>query len=71
MAESEASVETALGHLRMMALAAQGEYSPRKGELERREAALISFIRSGQCLATDDDRELLTKIRMAMTTQAA
>jgi hypothetical protein len=63
---SETSVETALAHLAMLTLAARREYSPKSGEVERREAALMAFIRSGQCLATDADRQLITAVNQAV-----
>lgn len=50
------SIATAIGHLEMIVQAAKGEYSPRKGELEKRQAAVVAFIRTGQCVASDEDR---------------
>ena len=56
------SAATALMHLEMIYQAAQGEYSPKAGELEKRRIAVGSFIVNGQCLAEDSDRELIAKI---------
>ena len=56
------SMATALAHLEMIYQTASGDYSPRKGELEKRKAALVSFIHSGQCVATDEDRQVANLI---------
>jgi len=56
------SAATALMHLEMIFQAAEGEYSPKAGELEKRKAAVVAFITSGQCLADDSDRALTTKV---------
>jgi len=56
------SAATALMHLKMIVQAAKGDYSPRAGELEKREAAVISFMFTGQCLASDEDRALAAKV---------
>jgi len=49
-------------HLEMIFQAAEGDYSPRAGELEKRKAAVVAFIRTGQCLADDFDRALVGKV---------
>jgi len=49
-------------HLKMITKAAEGDYSPRAGELAKREAAVTAFIFTGQCLADDSDRELIRKV---------
>lgn len=59
MAENSSS-ETALAHLAMIVLAAKGEYSPRKDEIEKRYAAIVAFIRSGQCVAGEADTDAAT-----------
>lgn len=56
------SAATALMHLEMIFQAAEGEYSPKAGELEKRKAAIASFVLTGQCLADDSDRELIAKV---------
>lgn len=61
------SVMTGLGHLEMIMQAARGEYSPREGELEKRQAAIVSLLRTGQCLASDEDRAITAKVREALT----
>jgi hypothetical protein len=60
------SMKTALMHLEMIFQAALGEYSPKAGELEKRRAALVAFIATGQCLADDSDRELAAKVGEAV-----
>lgn len=64
------SMATAIGHLEMIVQAAKGEYSPRKGELEKRQAAVIAFMRTGQCVADDEDRELLAIVSAALEPSA-
>lgn len=56
------SAVTALMHLKMIVKAAEGDYSPKAGELAKREAAVATFIFTGQCLADDSDRELIGKV---------
>lgn len=65
MNENE-SAATALGHLEMIMQAALGDYSPSRGELEKRQAAIVAFIRTGQCLADDRDRELTQIVKSAL-----
>jgi hypothetical protein len=55
-------MRTALTHLEMICQGATGEYSLKAGELEKRRAALVAFIFTGQCLADDSDRELAAKV---------
>jgi hypothetical protein len=49
-------------HLEMIFQAAEGEYSPRPGELEKRKVAVVAFMLTGQCLAEDSDRALIAKV---------
>lgn len=63
---SEEFVGVILAHLSMIAQAARGEYSPRPGEIDKREAAIVSFIRTGQPIATDEDRHLRDAVAGAM-----
>jgi hypothetical protein len=42
--------------------AAKGDYSPRAGELDKRKAAVVAFLFTGQCVADDSDRELAAKV---------
>lgn len=65
------SMATAIRHLEMIAQAAKGEYSPRKGELEKRQAAIIAYIRTGQCVAVDDDREILRAVQAVLQERIA
>jgi hypothetical protein len=46
----------------MIFQAASGDYSPRAGELEKRKAAIVAFLFTGQCLADDSDRQLAAKV---------
>ena len=56
------SAATALMHLEMICQAAKGDYSPRAGELEKRKAAVVAFLFTGQCLADESDRALIGKV---------
>lgn len=56
------STATALMHLEMIVQAAAGDYSLKAGELEKRKAAVVAFMLTGQCLAEDSDRELAAKM---------
>lgn len=56
-----------LAHLSMIAQAARGEYSPRPGEIDKREAVIISYLRTGQPIATDEDRQLREAVSRALT----
>jgi hypothetical protein len=60
------SAATALMHLEMICQAAKGDYSPRAGELEKRKAAVVAFLFTGQCLADDSDRELAARVNEAV-----
>jgi len=64
-------VAIALAHLSMIAQAANGEYKPRPGEIEERQAWLSSFIRTGQGIVTEEDRQLARLINEALSTQSA
>lgn len=66
MRENE-SVETAIGHFAIICMAARGEYSPRQGELEKRQTAVIAFFRTGQCLASEEDKHFLSAIHQAVS----
>jgi hypothetical protein len=57
------SQETALCHLEMLAEMLTGEYKPRQpfAELIKRYAALDTYIRTGQCLAEEEDRERIER----------
>lgn len=63
------SIATAIGHLEMIVQAAKGEYSPRKGELEKRQAAVVAFIRTGQCVASDEDRLIQELVANALKSE--
>jgi hypothetical protein len=56
---------TALCHLEMLAQMATGEYRPRQpsAEIMKRYTALDTFIRTGQCLAAEEDRERIERFR--------
>ncbi len=59
------SQETALCHLEMLAQIITGEYKPRQPEAEmlKRYTALDTYIRRGQCLAAEEDRERIEEFR--------
>lgn len=65
MSEPNESQATAIAHLEMIFQAATGEYKPKAGELEKRRAALVAFIQTGQCVASDGDRSLIERIKSA------
>jgi len=46
----------------MLYQAASGDYSPKPSELEKHKLAVLAFLRTGQCKATDLDRELAAAI---------
>ena len=60
------STDTALAHLAMLAFAANGEYSPKPGEVDKRQAAIVSYIRTGQCVADEADQRLIAAVREAV-----
>lgn len=60
----------ALAHLSMIAQAANGEYKPRPGEIETRQAWLIEFFKTGQGLVTESDRQAARLINAALSTQS-
>lgn len=62
----EPSTKTVLAHLAMLALAAKGEYSLKSGEIERRHAAIVSYIRTGQCVADEDDLRIIEAVKRAV-----
>lgn len=64
MNESQA---TALAHLEMIFQAAEGDYSPRAGELEKRKAAVAACLLTGQCLADDSIRAVIARVNEAVT----
>jgi hypothetical protein len=60
---------TALGHLEMLYEMLTGEYVPKQNrskEIDKHFNALVSFIRSGQCLVTTEDKELADAIHNAV-----
>lgn len=67
--ERDDLIKIALAHLSMIAQAALGVYQPRPGEIENRQAWLSSFLRTGQGLLTDEDKELSRRINAALSTQ--
>jgi hypothetical protein len=67
---SDEQIAIALAHLSMLAQAANGEFRPRAGEVEARQAWLSSFIRTGQGIVTEEDRELARLINSALSTQS-
>jgi hypothetical protein len=56
----------ALAHLSMIAQAANGEYSPRPGEIETRQTWLVGYLRTGEGLVTDADRQLARQINQLL-----
>lgn len=56
------SAATALAHLEMIYQAAKGDYSPRGDELEKRKAAVVAFLLTGQCLADDSIRAMAARL---------
>lgn len=46
----------ALAHLSMIAQAAQGEYKPQPGEIERRQTWLTEYLLTGQGLVSETGR---------------
>lgn len=67
MIEQNESQTTALVHLEMMFQAATGDYSLKRSDLEKRRAALVAFIKTGRCLASDEDREMAGQIGQIVT----
>src|SRR5262245_43185129 len=61
------SMATALAHLEMIYQAAIGEGSCNRDQLEKRKAALVAFMTSGQCVADDSDRALAAKVNEAVS----
>lgn len=57
----------ALAHVSMLAQAARGEYRPRPGEIDQRQAWLTSLIRTGEGLVTDADREIAAAINRTLS----
>jgi hypothetical protein len=49
-------------HLEMIYQAAKGDYSPRGDELDKRKAAVVACLFTGQCLADDSDRALVARV---------
>ena len=70
-AESDEQLLIALAHVSMIAQAAIGEYRPRPGEIEQRQAWLTSFIRTGQGIVNEADLQLAREINMLLSTQSA
>jgi len=69
LANSDEQMIVALAHLSMIAQAANGEYKPRPGEIEQRQAWLTSFIRTGQGIVNEADRQLAKGINELLSTQ--
>lgn len=59
-------VQIVIAHLGMIVQAAEGKYKPEPGEIEKRQALIISYLRTGQCVASDVDRQLVQVIKEAM-----
>jgi hypothetical protein len=70
LADSDEQTLVALAHLSMIAQAANGEYRPRSGEIEQRQAWLTSFIRTGQGIVSEADRQLARRINDLLSTQS-
>jgi hypothetical protein len=68
---SDEQIAIALAHLSMIAQAANREYRPLPGEIETRQAWLSSFIRTGQGIVSEDDRQIARKINALLSTQSA
>jgi len=66
LADSDEQTIIALAHLSMIAQAANGEYRPRPGEIEQRQAWLTSFIRTGRGIVNEDDRRLARGINTVL-----
>lgn len=67
--EPNHSQMTALGHLEMLYEMLTGEYVPKQNrskEIDKHFNALLSFIQSGQCLVTTEDKELAEAIHKAV-----
>ena len=69
-AESEEQLLIALAQVSMIAQAANGEYRPRPGEIEQRQAWLTSFIRTGHGIVNEEDRQLAREINTLLSTQS-
>ena len=65
------SAAVALAHLGMLVQIAGGSHRPQPGEIDKRAAALSAFIRTGQLLATDEDRGLIATIKEFLSARAA
>lgn len=63
-------VAITLAHLGMIIQAANGSHRPQAGEIEKRAAALISYIRTGQLPASDEDRELIRVIKEFLSSRS-
>jgi hypothetical protein len=59
----------ALAHLSMLTQAAKGEFRMQADDAEARQTWLISFIRTGQGIVNDEDRNLARLINNAIGTQ--
>jgi hypothetical protein len=56
----------ALAHLSMIAQAANGEYKPQPGEIERRQAWLTEYLMTGQGIVTDESKLSAQKVNAAL-----
>ncbi len=61
----------ALAHLSMIAQAANGEYKPQPGEIERRQAWLTEFLQTGSGLVSDDAKLSAQRINKALQTECS
>jgi hypothetical protein len=62
-AELSESATIALAHLGMLSQIANGTHRPQPGEIDKRTALIVSFIRTGQCVASDEDRAMVQAIK--------
>lgn len=60
------STATAIGHLEMICQAATGDYSLKPGELEKRKAAILAYLRTGQCVAGAEDKLFAHELKRRM-----
>lgn len=64
---NQESAATALAHLEMIFQAATGDYSPRPGELDKRKAAIVAYVLTGQCVADPIERRLIENVNRSVT----
>lgn len=56
----------ALAHLSMIAQAANGEYKPQPGEIERRQIWLTEYLLTGNGLVSEESKLSVQKINQAL-----